>query len=311
MVEQFHKFAVVLWMSAVMYSIRDLERFSGIKAHTIRMWEQRYEFLLPTRTDTNLRRYSDADLKKLLNAATLSRMGYKISRIVAMTADEVSELVSSEVQNENHQVHQLNILKIAMLNFDENLFMSAVNAHVETNGIEKTVLELLGPFLVQIGILWQTNAICVAHEHFVSNLLRQFLCKSIADEPAADSTLEPFVLFLPDDEQHELGLLFLHLLLKRRGLNSIYLGQAVPVSDLPKIESKFASPHFVAYLIEKDSTKVYTLLKNLSIQQSFDLQQKMSIIWTFAAENDQKRFKNINIYQNTLSFLEKLSALVV
>ena len=246
-----------------MYSIKELERFSGIKAHTIRIWEQRYDLLRPTRTETNIRRYSEDDLKRLLNAATLNRLGYKISRIAGMTKGETIDVLNREASEGLQEVHQLNILKISMLNFDEELFHSAIEADVQANGVKHAVVDVLGPFLVQIGILWQAGVICPAHEHFISNLIRQFMCKSIADQEIPKTGDAPLVLFLPAGEMHELGLLYLHFLLRHECIYSIYLGQAVPVRDLTQVQEKYPNAQFVSYLTVKDSTKVQEFLKEI------------------------------------------------
>jgi len=293
-------------MSLVVYSIKELERFSGIKAHTIRIWEQRYDLLRPTRTDTNIRRYSEEDLKRLLNAATLNRLGYKISRIAGMTRGETIDVLNREASENLQEVHQLNILKISMLNFDEELFHSAIEADVQANGIKHAVVDVLGPFLVQIGMLWQTGVICPAHEHFVSNLIRQFLCESIADQEVPKTGDAPLVLFLPDGEMHELGLLYLHFLLRHEGMYSIYLGQAVPLNDLPQVQEKFPDAQFVSYLVDKDSTKIRKLLKRIKDVVDPEKESSMNVIGQIVKDSGLKNTSWARFYATSDDFLKYL-----
>ena len=242
------------------YSISDLASFSGIKPHTIRVWEQRYELLSPIRTETNIRRYTDDDLKKLLNVAALNRLGYKISRIARMPDDEIRQLLNSKVTDPNPEQHVLNILKISMLNFDEELFISGVNSYLEQHSFEEVLSKVLSPFMVQIGVLWQTSAICPAHEHFISNLVRQLFSEKIANQNLAnakESTV--FVMFLPQGELHELTLLLTHYFIRSQGYKSIYLGQSVPIEDLDQLVARFETCHFVT-LSPGESAKQYLAL---------------------------------------------------
>lgn len=291
-------------MSTVLYSIKDLERFSGIKAHTIRIWEQRYALLHPTRTVTNIRRYSEADLKKLLNAAALSRMGYKISKIAAMTADETTQILTSQNSQSDQQVHQLNVLRIAMLNFDEALFLSAVQAHVETHGVEHVVENVLQPFLIQVGILWQTNAVCTAHRNFISNLIRQFLSQQVASLPIPPGEKEPIVFLLLENELHELDLLFLHYRHRRAGVFSIYLGQSVLADDLNQVAAKYPAVHFVGYCANKDSTRMGKVLSKWASSGVFNSGRKMSLIGQELTKPDHLRQKYVSFYRNATSFLQ-------
>ena len=141
------------------YSIKDLETFTGIKAHTIRIWEQRYGILEPKRTSTNIRYYTDADLKKLLNVGLLNQLGHKISKISELEEEEIQELIKEESAKDSQEHHYLNMLKISMLNYDEELFYSITNSYIEEHGVEQTFTHLFIPFLTQVGILWLTSTI--------------------------------------------------------------------------------------------------------------------------------------------------------
>ena len=217
------------------YSIKELERLSGIKAHTIRIWEKRYNIIEPERTNSNIRYYSDDDLKKIINISVLNSHGLKISKIVDLSPDELIKQVEflSETKNKSHiPIEQLTV---AMLDLDEEHFEEILSKYVKKYGFEKTVIEIIYPFLEKIGILWQTGGITPAHEHFITNLIRQKLISSIATLPIPHKTSHRAILFLPEGEMHELGLLFLHYITRHKGFRTYYLGQSLPHEDLKKV----------------------------------------------------------------------------
>jgi DNA-binding transcriptional MerR regulator len=227
------------------YSIKDLERLSGIKAHTIRIWEQRYKIIEPDRTDTNIRFYSDEDLKKILNIALLNKKGIKISSIAQLSAKEIGEKVLMLADNESDVNNQINVLTIAMVEMDEERFEKIISTNTLRFGFEKTMIQILYPFLHRIGIMWQTGAINPAQEHFISNLIRQKLIVAIDGQQNATSNSSPsFVLFCPEGELHEIPLLFVNYLLKTRNFRVIYLGISVPLRDLTAIV-KTKNPDFI------------------------------------------------------------------
>ena len=237
------------------YSIKDLAGFSGVKAHTIRMWEQRYNLLEPTRTDTNIRRYAEADLKKLLNVSLLCQLGYKISHIAHMADEEINKTLLEQAGKQAGDAEVLNVLKICTINFDERLFYSAVDGYLESHDMFDLFKRIYIPFLNQVGLMWQANSICPAHEHFVSNLIRQQVAGALNDMrgavPTSDQT---FVLFLPSGEMHELSLLMLQYLMRNAGHRSIYLGQSVPAEDLQQLLAKMCGVHFVSIFTAHSST---------------------------------------------------------
>lgn len=217
------------------FTIKDLENLSGIKAHTIRMWEQRYNFLKPKRTDTNIRFYSNDELKKLLNIALLNKYGYKLCHIDQMDPGEICAKVLSLKDNQAMQERVVNELVRDMIDLDTDRFEATLNHFIQDNDMEKTIREIVFPFLERIGILWQTGHIMPAQEHFVSNIIRQKLIVAIDKVEPADPSSKKAVLFLPEGEHHELGLLFLYYLLKRKGIKVIYLGANVPMSDVENV----------------------------------------------------------------------------
>lgn len=237
------------------FTIKDLENFSGIKAHTIRIWEQRYGILTPDRTDTNIRKYNDRDLKSLLNISLLNNLGHKISNIAKLSDDQIRDMITKHAHGNNTEEHYLHILKISMLNYDEELFSNLIDPHVEEYGLEKTFRLVIMPFMKQIGLLWQSDSICPAQEHFISALIRQKLLFHV--ESVKTSLVEnrrPVVLFLPDLEIHELSLLMLHYILKIRGYKSILLSQSVPYDDLKQVAQRLGDVDFVSIFTTHPST---------------------------------------------------------
>ncbi|WP_038031397.1 MerR family transcriptional regulator [Thermonema rossianum] len=214
------------------YSIKEVEHLSGIKAHTLRMWEQRYGIVQPKRTGTNIRYYDDADLRRLMNIALLTKHGMRISKVAKMSDEELQEAVLQLEAQNNGQEETINALALAMLELDEYRFEKVLSTAIVKHGFDKTFLEIVHPFMKRVGLLWQTSAICPAHEHFISCLIRQKLIVAIdaqAVNPRSDKAR--FLLFLPEGEWHELTLLFSHYLIKKQGFPVLYLGQSVPMND--------------------------------------------------------------------------------
>lgn len=218
------------------FSIRDLEEFSGVKAHTIRMWEKRYGLLRPDRTDTNIRTYGLDELKAILNISYLNQHGYKISKIAALSSEDRQVLVRSVAEKVNDHMEQLNTLKLAMLSYDEALFRSTSDAFIKQHGFKSLFEDLYVPLLERIGVLWQVDSICPAHEHFVSHLIRQRVIVATAELGVAMNTTTPLhVLYLPENEIHELGLLYVNYALRAAGKATLYLGPSLPRQDLRHI----------------------------------------------------------------------------
>jgi DNA-binding transcriptional MerR regulator len=215
------------------YSIKDLEKLTGIKAHTIRIWEKRYNIVCPLRTTTNIRFYSDSDLKRLLNVSILNRNGFKISNIVRLSKDEINHSVMEASAKFVNWESQIENLIIAMIDLDENKFEKSISNSIMKLGFDEAVSSIIYPFLEKVGLLWQIGTINPAHEHFISNLIRQKLIIAIdAENKSLRPNSKTFILFLPQGELHELSLLFYSFLIKKRGHRVIYLGQNLPVEDL-------------------------------------------------------------------------------
>ncbi len=231
------------------FSIKDLEHLSGIKAHTIRIWEQRYELIKPKRTSTNIRFYDETDLKHLLNVALLKDHGFKISRISQMTDQEMQREVVHLTERDLKYPEQIHALTIAMIDMDEKRFEKIISTCILKLGFETCMLNVIYPFLAKIGVLWQTGAINPAQEHFISNLVRQKLIVAIDGQyHKQNDESKRFVLFLPDGEMHEIGLLFADYIIKSRGGMTYYLGQSLPLKDLKQIV-RIHKPEFIFTII--------------------------------------------------------------
>jgi DNA-binding transcriptional MerR regulator len=212
------------------YSIKDLEFLSGIKAHTIRIWEKRYHLLEPSRSDTNIRYYSNEDVRRILNVAMLVKNGYKISNVASFDDAKLQTEVLRHNKNIVDPEKNIDRLIFHTINMDLLEFEQLLDKIIQQNGFSKTIQDIIFPFFERIGVLWQAGSIFVTHEHFVSNLVRKHLIVQTAQfEPSKKQTI---LFFLHDNEMHELGLLYLHYLAAENGLKCIYLGQNVPFKDL-------------------------------------------------------------------------------
>lgn len=215
------------------YKIRDLETLTGIKAHTIRMWEKRYGLLTPQRTDTQIRTYSDQELLLILNVSLLNKRGYKISKIASMTEEEIFE-TSKSIQDRGDENTAVEQFIVSVLKLDEQLFLQTFEELNIKNSLSHTFTEHIIPFLQRIGVMWLVGTINPAQEHFISNLIRQKIIASIDSLPIPDQKKPKIILFLPEHEWHEISLLVYHYHLRHLGFNSIYLGQSLPYEALLK-----------------------------------------------------------------------------
>jgi DNA-binding transcriptional MerR regulator len=215
------------------YTIKDIENLTGVKAHTLRIWEQRYHLIEPKRTENNVRYYDAGDLKFMLNVAFLNQHGHKISRIAQMNHEELIQLVRTTLSQISFNQHQVNSLVVAMVDLDEEHFEKIIATNILQLGFEKTMIQIIYPFLFRVGVLWTTDAITPAHEHFVTGLVRNKIIVAIDGQmPEKNLNEKKFLLYLPAKEWHEIPLLFSYYILKSRGHKVIYLGQNLPLSDV-------------------------------------------------------------------------------
>lgn len=246
------------------YSIKELEHLSGIKAHTIRIWEKRYQLIRPKRTKTNIRFYSDDDLKKIINVSLLNANGLKISRIAQMTDKEISRKILEITQTRSDTSIPINQLTVAMVDLDEEKFEESLSGLFARYSFEQTMTEIVYPFLEKIGILWQTGNITPGQEHFISNLIRQKIIVAIDSLPLPPATRKKVLLFLPEGELHEIGLLFYHYLARRAGYRTLYLGQTVPHNDLKQVYTLHKPETLITCLTTALSGPVEEYLKMLA-----------------------------------------------
>ncbi len=287
------------------YSIKDLEYLSGIKAHTIRIWEKRYQLLDPNRSETNIRFYTDEDVRRILNVAMLIKNGYKISNVAAFNDVKLQAEVLR--QNKNLQDPEKNIdqLLFHTVNLDTFGFEQLLKKIIQENGFSKTIQNVIFPFFERIGLLWQAGSIFVAHEHFVSNLIRNHL---IIEAAKFDNHLseKKVLFFLREEELHELGLLYFNFLAAENGLRCIYLGQSLPFSDLANLlrntEFNFVCTTFI-HAIEKPALENY--LSNLSMIFN---KNKILVAGRQIGIHKPKLPSNVAVIKNNNDFVRRISA---
>ena len=246
------------------FSIKELEQISGIKAHTLRIWEQRYGILKPTRTDTNIRCYCNEELKNILNVSLLNNNGYKISKIATLSKEEIVAEVNKIVDCQTPDCEQTEGLVISMVEMDERRFEKIISNNILRTGFSHTIEAVVYPFLHKIGVMWQTGCINPAQEHFISNLIRQKLIVAIDGQLVPENkNAKKFILYLPDGELHELSLLYFTYLIKSQGHSVIYLGQSVPFVDLQRVFA-IREPHYIVSVFTKSIKEPQEHLKELS-----------------------------------------------
>lgn len=284
------------------FSIKDLENLTGIKAHTIRIWEKRYNLLEPSRSDTNIRSYDLESLQKLLNVSFLNKNGYKISKISKLKSNEIPVLVRELASRGNQKHHAINAFKLSMMNFDQGLFANTYGNLLETNSFREIFYDVFLGLLEEIGLLWQTDTISPAHEHFITTLIKQKILLNIEKvqnlEPV--NTKKTFVFFLPDHEIHDIGLLFLNYEVVCKGYHSIFLGQSVPISCLTDLTEKYSNITFISYFtVRPEINEIDDYLAEFSDTLLTDSNNNFIILGQRARELDKKNLpSNIEVYQS-------------
>ncbi|WP_233897884.1 MerR family transcriptional regulator [Tenacibaculum piscium] len=288
------------------FTIKDLENISGIKAHTIRIWEKRYNLLSPERTDTNIRYYSSKNLLKLLNVVLLNKNNYKISKIAAMSNQEIliasRELALKTASNDQ----AMNSLKLAMFQFDKELFNNTYNQLLDKKTFREIFKDVFVPFLNHIGLLWQTDTLLPAHEHFISNLITQKI--QISTERLPYNILNSkvlYVLFLPEHEIHELGLMYLNYELVLRGYKTIYLGQSLPLNNLNYFFESDTEIRFVTSLtVQPYDDKITDYFKEIEAILKDTKHQLIAIGAKTASVKEIDFEANISLYPSIIEFLK-------
>jgi DNA-binding transcriptional MerR regulator len=249
------------------FSIKDLENLTGIKAHTIRIWEKRYNVLEPLRTETNIRLYDIENLKKILNITLLHNHGYKISQISKLSEERIPQLVNEIITDKSFKSHAITSFKIAMMNFDHALFFSTYNDLLSEKSFREIFYDVFIPLIHEIGFLWQTDTISPAHEHFITYLIKQKLLTSTEkvqiQAPIYNDRV--FVLYLPMNEIHELGLMYLNYEILNKGYKTIFLGESVPTNSLKDLKKHFNNITFICYTtVEPNKDEVNNYIKELN-----------------------------------------------
>ena len=289
------------------FTIKDLENLSGIKAHTIRIWEQRYSFLKPSRTDTNIRYYSNDDLKIILNISILNKYGYKISHINNMSVNDVQARVAELNLAGAQQERIVNELIQVMVDLDIAGFEKIIDKQIAANGIEKVILRIIFPFFERIGILWQTGHINPAQEHLTTNIIRQKLIVGIDQAKPVLRLKRSFLLFLPEREHHELGLLLVYYLLKKRGAEVFYIGANVPLKDAQFVNDT-KKPDFI-YIHLTSTSPGFNFEKFLK-QTSEKISKPKIIISGFPTHGYKKVLpKNVEFKHSLVELIEFISSL--
>jgi len=287
-----------------LYSIKDLEYLSGIKAHTIRIWEKRYHLLDPNRTDTNIRSYSDDDVRRILNVAMLIKNGYKISNVAAFDEAKLQSEVIRLNRNLSDPEKNIDQLLFHTVNIDTFGFEHLLEKIISELGFSKTILQVIFPFFERIGILWQAGSIFAAHEHFVSNLVRNRLIRETGKFESSDNA-KSILFFLRENEYHELGLLYSNYLASNAGLHCVYLGQNLPFDDLANLlnnsEFDFVCTSFIS-AIEKPEMEQY--LANLSLVFN---KNKILVAGRQLAIHKPKLPSNVVVVKSSNEFLKKIA----
>jgi DNA-binding transcriptional MerR regulator len=248
------------------YSIKDIEQLTGIRSHTLRIWERRYELLLSKRTETNIRFYDEEDLKYLLQTALLLNGGYRISKISQMGFQERAnciEKISSQSEGGNYEIF-IHKLILSMIDMNEVLFNNVIQECFALNGVEFSMFHILYPFLERIGIMWIVGSANPANEHFITNLIRQKLIAQIDKLPIPSPRNSPtYLLFLPEGELHEISLLFLNYMLRARGNYTLYLGQNTPVREAKEILTHYTAKYIFTIFTSSSPRKAQEMLNDL------------------------------------------------
>ena len=288
------------------FSIKDLENLSGIKAHTIRIWEKRYNVLEPMRTNTNIRLYDLGSLQKLLNITLLHDYGYKISKIASYPEEHIPVMVREIISEKSAKNHAISAFKMAMMNFDQELFFTTYAQLLSEKSFKEVFYQVFIPLMTEMGLLWQSQTITPAHEHFISYLIKQKLLINTEKLQVMKPTKtdKVFVLSLPMNEMHELGLMYLNYETLLHGYKSIYLGESVPIESLTDLKKHFESIVFVSYVTVQPDKDVINDYVHQMIQE---LHQEGIELWYIGR---MVEFINKDRFQDKIKTFESIADLV-
>ena len=307
----FNKFVQKMNSVKNVFSIKDFENLSGIKAHTIRIWEKRYNILEPMRTDTNIRCYDIKNLQKLLNIVVLHNYGYKISKIALLDPEEIPLKVKEIISEKSAKIHAIKSFKLAMMNFDHTLFFNTYDELLKDKTFKEVFNEVFIPLMEELGYLWQTDTISPAHEHFITYLIKQKLLSitaQIQSKPAV-KTERAYVLYLPLNEIHELGLMYLNYELLDNGYHTIYLGESVPIESLLDLKNYFDKITFVSYFtVEPSIDKIPEYIEKIEDDLLKDTNHELVILGRLTSEVNKSKLSNkIKIHNSIADYITNLT----
>ncbi len=289
------------------YSIKDLEKLSGIKAHTLRIWEQRYAIIIPKRTNTNIRYYTDTDLRAILNVALLNKNGYKISKIAELTVEEITEKVDAIAGKNFEHDTQLDALTISMIEMDEYKFDRIISTNIQQMGFERTMMEVIHPFLDKLGLLWLTGSIHPVQENFMGYLVRQKIIVALDSLPwTLGKNVKKYLLYLPEGETQELSLLFMHYLLKSRQNQVIYVGQNMSMNDLQDVYN-IHKPDYIYTMVTETFSRQPVMRYVELLSKSFPKSEILLSGYQIVAQNIESN-NNVTVLkslQETIEFLDE------
>ncbi|MGH1386645.1 MerR family transcriptional regulator [Kordia sp.] len=291
------------------FSIKDLENLSGVKAHTIRIWEKRYDLLAPERTDTNIRTYDTRSLQKLLNITLLYKNGYKISKIAEIPEEKIHILVREIATEKNIHNQALNSLKLSMLNFDYTLFYNTYNKLLAEKSFREIFYDTFIPLLNELGVLWHTQTINPAHEHFISSLIKQKIILNTERIQSIEKSnkTKTFVLYLPENEIHEIGLLYLNYELQLKGYHTIYLGQTIPIDSLTNVHNFFPELYFISYFtVTPIEDKLEDYLDEFNKQIGFNDNHLWLLGYQAKFVKNTKNYKNLKVFKSIIDLVKEI-----
>ena len=292
------------------FSIKDLENISGVKAHAIRIWEKRYNLLQPKRTETNIRHYDLHNLQKLLNISFLNNNGFKISKIAALDESELAPKTRELAFLGKSDSQAIVAFKLAMLNFDQTLFYNTYNGLLEEKTFRQIFYDVFLPLLYDLGMLWQTNSITSSHEHFLTVHIKQKILIHIEQLQSIDPrpSDKTFVLFLPENETHDLGLLFINYEILNLGYHTIFLGENIPLNNLKHINKLYDDITYISYFTVKPSeNSIQKYLKKFSKNYLKNSNKKAKLIgYKTRNINPNKILNQIKLYSKIEDLVKDL-----
>lgn len=291
------------------FSIKDLENLSGVKAHTIRIWEKRYNILEPMRSTTNIRNYDLHNLQKLLNIVLLHNYGYKISRIAEHSSEKIELMVREIISEKSSKNHAINAFKMAMINFDQALFFKTYSNLLSEKSFREIFYDVMIPLMNEIGLLWQSGTVTPAQEHFIFYLIKQKLLVNTEKIQILEPTRtdKVFVLYLPENEIHELGLMYLNYEILLNGYKTIYLGESVPIDSLKDMKQYFDNIVYVSYLtVQPIKDEVDDYLKEIA-SEIMDVNSKVWLLGRMTQFIDVDKLpKSISIFNSISDLVSEL-----